>query len=223
MYTYTYTQEDFANASILDSSNIQEKITLLALISATIQYIDTSGEGITLVMDMYFDTELSIEDKVILDDFVTNYTDVPNGIICTLKDIKTPGTNGGTFEQDDWITRELNVIEGLVSFVSLEDNQVTIQPGSYIINIKAPSCGVESNQIRLRNITDSTYTLGTNTFSTDGNMTYSELNDHFVFDHVVTFDVQHICSQTNDGVGFGRAVGFNANEVYSTVFIQKLS
>jgi hypothetical protein len=223
MFSYQYDSTLFINAIQIIPSDIQDKITTSNITSATISYINKSITLNNTIIEIFFSNELNTNDKSILDTIITNFTDIPNGLMCSIKDMKLPGTNGGTFEKDTWITRDLNVIEGNVSFVTLSNNIVTIDIGTYIIDIKAPSCDAQSNQIRLRNITESTYILGTNAYSTSGLMTTSNLYDHFIFTEITEFDIQHICSAESKNIGLGRAVGYGSNEIYTTIFIQKIN
>lgn len=220
-FDYVYNNNDFINATICEISDIQKKITELNLVSASIQYIN-GGDNLVQIV---FSNELSTGEKTILDAMVANYTDpapINSTSTCTIKDIKPPGTNAGTFTKNVWTTRDLNIIEGDISFVTLNNNTITLQPGTYIINIKAPACGVRSHQIRLRNITAGEYLLGGNG-STNAItlMTYSEIYGFFEYTVETQIDVQHICSKTVADVGLGLSTGFNENEIYTTVFIQK--
>ena len=220
-FDYVYEAADFTNATTLDIEDIQEKIDDLALSSATILYINGGND----LVQIFFSNELSGGDKTTLDSFVANYTDlhVYTDTSCKVLDIKSPGTNGGTFEKDIWTTRELNTIEGNVDFASLSNNVITLQPGKYIIDVRAPSCDVGSNQIRLRNLTTNEYILGMNTYSTGGIMVMSNINQYLTLDEITEFSIQHICTIRSRNIGFGRAVGYGTNEIYTTVFIQKIT
>ena len=223
MYTYEFTNANFPNAQKIVVSEIQDAIIELNITNlSTIIRIDSITIDGVKTLHMFFTNELNSNDLSLLTTLFNNYTDLPVGTICSIKDIKPAGTNGGTFEKNTWKTRTLNVVEGDVPFLSLSNNIVTINPGTYIIIVRAPACEVKNNQIRLRNITENTYTLGTSSYSSAGNMNASELHDTFTFTVKTNFDIQHICSDKINNIGFGRASGNNTNEVYTTVFIQKI-
>lgn len=69
--------------------------------------------------------------------------------IAIIKDVKPVGTLGGDSPAKIWTQRDLNVIEGDLSFAALANNAVTLQPGKYIIEAHAPSVMVEMTQMRM--------------------------------------------------------------------------
>lgn len=224
MYTYQYLQSDFiADSNISQLHSLQASVAALALVSGDIISISTNDVGTNRTFEFTFSAELSYDDKAAVDNLVITYIDPFDGVLCSIKDIKSPGTNGGSFIQDIWTTRDLNVIEGNVSFATLSNNIVTVDAGIYIIVVKAPAVNVENHQIRLRNITDSTYSLGLNASSSNNNVSLSTINDQFEFITPVSFDIQHICSKTVSSIGFGSATGYATNEIYTTIFIQKMN
>lgn len=221
MFEYIFSQSDFNNATNVDSSELQD-IIVESSISTDINYIMVSKNGDILDVKIYFEEELSTGDFDILTTIVNIYQFNQNrDTTCVIKDIKSAGTNGGTFEKDTWVQRTLNTVEGNVSFLSLNNNQITLNPGRFYINIKSPTFNVQNNQIRLANITDSTYIYGTNAFSASV-MTNSELTTFITITEQKVFEIEHICSKTNTNDGFGRATGFDSNEVYTTVVIQRI-
>lgn len=219
--SYLYTALEFLNATRLDLGDIQDKVLLVGITSASLLYLN-GGDGVEFV----FSNELSVGDKATLDTFVANYTDpiIYTETTCKISDIKSPGTNGGSFTQGVWTKRELNVLEGLVDFASLdvETSTITLKPGKYIVTARAPSCGAGNNQVRIRNMTTGDYTLGMNTYSTSNFMSTSDISQYFEFTGNTDIVIEHICSITTADIGFGRAVGYGANEIYTTVFIQKI-
>lgn len=224
-YSYIYSYADFINSGgIINIEDMQGEIISLNLASATILYINSgyNPEFATDIVDMIFSNQLDGSDKILLDDYVDNYQGISprTDMVCKISDIKTPGTNGGTFEKDIWITRDLNTIDGNVDFVSLSNNIMTIQPGKYIFTIRAPSCNSGNNQIRLYNITNSTSTLGQNAFSDRNVMSYSELHQVLTFNTETELKVEHICSIKTNGFGFGKASGYDVSEIYTTIMIQ---
>lgn len=152
-----------------------------------------------------------------------------------IKDVKTIGTNGGTFTSGTWQTRTLNTLldsnggtESVPSSggITLASNTFTCQAGTYFIHAIAPSYRVNSNQTRLRNTTDATtLAVGQSTFS-GGFIGYSSGECHLM--HIFTiasakqFQIQHQCDATRAADGFGLASGFGP-EVYTAVYIVKLS
>jgi hypothetical protein len=221
--TYDYYPTDFA-AATTEISNIdylRVKMEELNL-SSVLDSMATNDSGANKIFSFTFTTALSPGDKTLLDGLIAIYLDPSNALRCTISDNKTPGTNGGTFTKDIWNTRDLNNIDFNVAFLSINSNIITIDPGIYVINVTAPSCNVQSSQIRLRNITNNTFTLGSNSYSSNGITTNCNLVSRFEFDVQTQFDIQHICERTIPSIGFGRASGYGTNEVYTMLFIEKI-
>lgn len=148
--------------------------------------------------------------------------------VAYLKDVKSSGTNGGTFTSGSYQTRTLNTVEGDSSFVSLSSNQFTLQAGTYRITSSAPASFCDEHKSKLRNITDSSDTLiGTVervSTSAGGNSdtTRSIIEGTFSITSTKTFEIQHRCTVTRATSGFGVAAGFGDSEVYTTVKIEKV-
>jgi hypothetical protein len=223
MTTYDYYPTDFTTATteISNIDYLRVKIDALGL-SSVLGAIVTNSSGINKVFTFTFASSLSAENKTTLDGLIASYVDPSNAKNCTISDIKSTGTNGGTFNKDIWTTRTLNNIDFNVAFLSLDSNVITLDPGIYIINIRAPSCNVFNSQIRLRNITSGTFTLGSNTYSSNGITTSCNLISRFEFAATTQFDIQHRCEKTSPNIGLGRASGYGTAEIYTTVFIEKI-
>lgn len=220
---YTYLGSEFTSATLLELDKIQDGVIALNLASSNIICINKSGTGPSAIFDISFDGSLSEPDLAALDAFVTAYTDAPIGTVVTIRDVRTPGTNAGTFAQDTWITRTLNTVIGSVPFMTLASNQFTLLAGNYLISISAPAYDVRNNQMKLVNVTASTFTLGSNAYSYNGVMSKSELSEYISLSVNTTFNIQHICAQTCENTGLGCATGFSVNEIYTCVLIQRMS
>lgn len=202
-----YMQADFTNTILVDLSDLQGKIAAYNYSSATIQYINCNGSGDSNTSyQIYFDRVISVTDKASLDTLIANYYFVilPDSS-CVIRDIKPFGTNGGTFNANTWVTRTLNRIDGYINFATLNaTNQFTLQPGTYTITIQAPACNVQSNRVRLRNLTQSTFTLGSTAYAANDSTTNGNVQGYYVLTTASVFDVQHICAVTSLNTGFGR-------------------
>ena len=154
----------------------------------------------------------------------TQVTGVPFPITAYVKDEKASTTHGGTFTSGAYRTRDLNVLSGDTTFVSLSANQFTLGSGTYDIVIHPPAVNVNLNKAKLRNITDSTDDLiGTAAQSQTSNSTdYSLIQGRLVLTSSKTFEVQHRCSTTVASTGFGTASSFGEVEVYTQVKITKI-
>lgn len=218
---YSYDSTNYSNISNITLDDIQSDVKNSS-ISTNLQKCDFEKFATHGILTFYFYASLSNTDKTTLDNIVSNYVYVPQktDTIAHIKDIKTIGTNGGTFTNGTWQTRTLNTLEGNVSFVSLNNNQFILESGKYIINVRAPACNVRNHQCRLYNITDDTYILGSSAFSFNESITVSELISLIDISSEKTYEVQHICSDTVENVGFGKSTGFSGDEIYTQLTIQ---
>lgn len=200
------------------------------------------SNGITLLPDLKVGDTISVRSD--LTSTVQNGSlaisriSVPSAIYATrvayLKDIKSSGTNGGTFTSGSYQTRTLNTIEGDQSFVTLSSNQFTLQPGTYKIAFSAPaysgtaSSTVINHKAKLRNITDSSdviigtaeaaYRLADATTV----QTRSVGEGMFSITAAKTFEIQHRCLATSNTSGLGIAAAFGDSEVYTVVKLEKV-
>lgn len=222
MTAYNYDQDDFKAASQVNLTQLQDEISNSSISTANISYINMDENAPNFSVSIVFDGTLSGGDETTLTNIVNAYSYAEYKDACIIKDVKTAGTNGGTFTADAWQTRTLNTIDGLVNFLTLSSNQFTLDAGTYTILVRAPACDVQNHQSRLKNITDNTEIMGMNSFSSNGNMTVSDIYTILTLTTQKTYEVQHICSKSSSGIGFGRATGFNSEEVYTTINIQKM-
>lgn len=145
-----------------------------------------------------------------------------------VKDVKTSGTNGGTFTSGSFQTRDLNTLVDPYGrgFCSVGTNQFTLVPGIYEIEVKAPAQQVNVHQAILYNITDSLEEISGSaavTTSADSNMSYSFVEGVLIVSGLSkTYEVQHQCALTQATIGLGQSASYAANEVYTQVKIRKI-
>ena len=144
--------------------------------------------------------------------------------IC-VADQKAQNTAGGTFNGGAWRTRDLNTtVSDNGGYASLASNQVTLPPGTYITDIKAPAYNVGFVQARLQNITSgSTLILGQSGYSGSyvATPTYQgvincTINGRFTLSAASTLEVQQYCSGSQATNGFGMADNLGV-ETYTMV------
>lgn len=146
-----------------------------------------------------------------------------------IRDEKSSGTNGGTFTNGAWRTRDLNTeVFDPDGIVTISSNQFTLAAGDYEIYASAPAAAVNGHQCRLQNITDATTVEnGTSEVSGAGDfvVTRSIVRARFTIAGSKAFEIQHQCQTTGGSSGtFGANVGFTvASEVYTEVYITKLA
>ena len=142
------------------------------------------------------------------------------------RDEKTSGTNGGTATLGAWRTRDINATQfNDISGASLSSNQITLPAGTYLIEGECQAVGIDINQVRFQNITDSTTAvLGQNMYTEQstnvGNM--ARVSGIFTIAGSKAFEFQQQCTFTKATNGFGVANSFGTN-VYASITITKVA
>lgn len=144
----------------------------------------------------------------------------------SLKDIKSSGTNGGTFSNGAWQTRDLNTKDiDTDSICTLSSNQFTLPSGDFRVFASSPAYNVGYHQIRIYNTSDTATTLvGTSEYTDPSNYVQ---NRSFCFGDFTlasskTLELQHRCGTSKATDGFGVGVSFGEDLMYSFVRIWKI-
>lgn len=144
-----------------------------------------------------------------------------------IKDVKSSGTDGGTFTSGSWQTRDLNTLENKKPWVSLSSNQFTLDPGKYSIEASAPAFGVDGHKIKLFNITDSLDSImGSAEYSnaTNTSQTRSFLLGEIVLTGSKLFEIRHFCTTTKSTNGFGNSIASSGTtEIFTNIKIKKIN
>ena len=149
--------------------------------------------------------------------------------IAFVKDVKSNGVHGGNCGTNVWTTRDLNNLTGNTSFISIISNQITLLPGTYIVESKAPSYFSGAHRSRLQNVTDGvTSLIGSSEFTTTltGHTNHSFLMGEVTIVGITNFEVQHICQVGGSGPTFGTlgtATSRGIDEVYTQLKITKIN
>ena len=142
-----------------------------------------------------------------------------------VRDEKTSGTNGGASSAGN-NTRVLNTIKtNEISGASLSSNTITLPSGSYFIMASAPNNYAGLTKLRLRNTTDSSYTLeGMSGFVDDSTsvQTTQFLSGRFTISAQKDFQIYHYINVAYSPLGFGRPIS-QGTEVYTDVMIWKVA
>ena len=145
-------------------------------------------------------------------------------IYAVIADQKAQGSNGGSFTSGAWRTRDLNTeITDINGIVSLSSNQFILAAGNYLVRWSAPADAVNTHQSRLYNVTDaSVVSVGTSAYSVAGGyaVTTSDGSARVSIAGTKFFRVEHQCTTTTAGTGFGRGGNFTT-EQYTIVEIFK--
>lgn len=124
-----------------------------------------------------------------------------------------------------WYTRGINTTQGIQgTSISRSGNQITLNPGTYMISATAPAHAVERAKMKLRNMTDNTDDLiGTSEYASSG---IGVTGHVYLFGSITltsakTYEIQQRCSVTSSS-GHGFESNFGVNEVYTVVYIHRI-
>jgi hypothetical protein len=198
--------------------------------TATKYNVTTSG--LQVITEDKTNTEVDIGFTISVQRQSTDYKN-PNAYavvvpqqVAYLKDVKAQGTSGGSSVSNSWTTRDLNTLTGS-SFVTLSSNQFTLQKGVYDIEAIAPFYRVNTNKIRLQNITDGVTEIIGDSMYAEGSYNvsvHSKLIGSLTLTSTKTFAIQYIAGVAFATSGLGVAGNWaGTSEVYTQVKITKLS
>lgn len=138
----------------------------------------------------------------------------------SLRDKKAQATGGGSFDEGDWRTRDLNEeTADPEDICTLTANQFVLAPGTYRAMISCPAYEVNRHQARLYNVTaDAVLLLGTNEHVVAGGGTTSRsiVAGRFTVAAGQTLEVHHRCRSTRATYGFGYFCNWT-DEIYTVV------
>jgi hypothetical protein len=148
------------------------------------------------------------------------------------QDAKAVNTAGGSFTSGAWRTRDLQTTQvNTIASCSLASNQITLPAGTYYAWATTPSRAVQRNYSRLYNTTNSaTLIAGGISYSGDASIaveeTHNVLTGVFTITGTKVIELQHFCSATKNGDGYGSSDGGALDNVqlniYSQITIEKI-
>lgn len=142
--------------------------------------------------------------------------------VAVIKDVKPSDTSGGTFTSGAWQTRTLNTISGS-GFASLSANQITLQSGTYEVDVTAPALGVNAHKAVLYNITDAQdEIIGQSSYAPSTSSSVSLIKGTITNNSAKTYEIRHQCGITKATDGFGISANFGIDNIYTQVIIRKL-
>lgn len=145
-----------------------------------------------------------------------------NSRIATVRDVKSSGTNGGTFNSGSWVKRDLNNLSGDVSFIALNNDTMVLDSGVYFVRAYGPAYRVNNHQIRLYNSSaDSVEAVGTMGRTVIATATSDLMAIVEVKTTTAKYIIEHQCENTRNNNGLGLANSWGDN-VYTQVRIKKL-
>lgn len=150
--------------------------------------------------------------------------------VAVIGDEKSSGTQGGTFNNGAWRTRDLNTeFSDPDSIVSISSNQFTLGAGTYLIDWVCPAYAVNKHKSALYDVTGSAYLEFGGVVRSDaaGNGVAGITTGAFVHSPSGTnvYEIRHHCATSGTTHGFGVAGGSDTGsvvEIYCIVKISKL-
>lgn len=135
-----------------------------------------------------------------------------------LVDEKSSGSAGGTFNSGSWVSRAIATERSDDHNICSESaNQITLAAGKYRCKIQCPAYAVANHKTRLRNVTDgTTLVIGGSAYAnTSGTNNLSFIIGEFTIAAAKLIEIQHRCQTSGSGNGFGNAVSFDENEIFT--------
>jgi len=148
-----------------------------------------------------------------------------------ITDHESSGTTVPANNKNSWQKRVLNTTESSSgSSISLNNNQITLKPGTYFIDITVPSVGVNSISSRLYDVTNSKTALqGTTALAEVYGSTISVESNTFIKGVITVssptaFEVDEYYTAADSGLSYlGVSVTISGqDEIYTHAYIQKL-
>lgn len=166
-----------------------------------------------------------------------SWTTVSNSVLSTeakafqgglfhAQDVKSPGTDAGTFTAGGWRTRTLNtVLTNEIVGASLSSNQITLPAGTYWFEASAPGFNVDGHKTAIANVTDGVDAVleGTSEFAPAFTVSSrSTVRGRISIVTSKVFELRHICSRSASTDGFGNNTGTGTSEHYAEIMIWKI-
>jgi hypothetical protein len=142
-----------------------------------------------------------------------------------VNDEKASGTPGGDGAQGAYVVRVLNTVKkNSITGATVASNQITLPAGTYRLDVIAPSA-VTSHKVYFYNVTDgATVAGGSSQYSTNGGNTLSIIGrSEFTIAGAKTFEVRHWIGTNTASFGLGSPSNTGQAEVFTQVFIEKVS
>lgn len=148
-------------------------------------------------------------------------------VMC-VRDEKGSGTGGGDAFGGTWGIRELNtVVKNSIVGASLANNQITLPAGTYRLEAVVPAGGVMRHRSFLWDVTNGgsvRVAEGGSMVGANGVTTLSVIGQcEFTIATTRIFSIAHWTSTNLASTGLGYAAAATVNEIYTQVFIEKVS
>jgi hypothetical protein len=142
-------------------------------------------------------------------------------------DTKANATNGGTFTNGAWRTRDINTSQSnSITSCSLASNQITLPAGTFRIEGFAIAFKVDQHQTRIYNITGSAVLFqGLSCYSDQFQdiATTSNFSGTVTFAASTVIELQHRSVTSYSTSGFGKGAGWGDSNIFSNITITKVA
>jgi len=145
------------------------------------------------------------------------------GAISYVRDEKAKNTNGGTFTNGAWRTRDLNTEKTMqIPGATLASNQLTLPAGTYEAHALAPAYAVDYHMAQIYDTTGAAALAYSSGGLTTVNGTFwVHVIGTFRLTTASVIELQHWSSATNADDGFGLPTNLDV-EVYAQLWVRKM-
>jgi hypothetical protein len=142
-----------------------------------------------------------------------------------VNDEKPSGTTGGDGAAGTYVVRTLNTVKkNSITGATLSSNQITLPAGTYRLDVIAPAGVTSGHKVYFYNVTDGTTLAGGSSQQGGSGNTLSILGrSEFTIAATKTFEVRHWIGTNILSTGLGYAASTGQAEVFTQVFIEKVS
>lgn len=221
-----WTNQTIGNIDILDNVTITTPLDGQMLYYNGANWINRNVKEIINLTDLVDATITSPTTGQVLQYNGSQWANVTLPSVGQLKtwlitDIRSSGIYGGQAIIDTWTTRTLNSLDiNSGANVLFAANQITIEAGSYNIEINIPFYRTGLTKIRLRNITDATNLTESHAMFINDGATLN-ISTHCLVTSTKVMEIQYYASNTIDESDLGVPMGIG-NEMYTMIRISRL-
>lgn len=144
-----------------------------------------------------------------------------------VQDQKSAGTDGGTFTNGAWRTRDLNTaLTNEITGASLSSNRITLPAGTYEARGSAPASFCDLHKTKVVDVTNTADLIigqAAQSNSSTAIVTHSLFAGRFTLADTAAIEVQHQCETTRATDGLGVGAGFSEVEVFTDILIHKIA
>jgi len=144
-----------------------------------------------------------------------------------VSDVKAYSTHGGTFTAGAWRTRDINTEDNDdYGVCSIASNQITLQAGTYIVDVVAPAYQTDRSVVRLYNVTAGAEIMrGTagRAATTDTTQILDTVKGQFTIATTSVIEIQHRSSATATTYGFGVGNTWGDTDVFTVAQFWKIN